>query len=86
MLNAGIIPSSQRPKEYLLASYQKQALDKIIDKPISSIVDILRLQEEILSHTDAALKEMLVLLESDKPVNEIPFTLAKITILPKETK
>ena len=83
MLNAGIIPSAQRIKEYLLGCCQNGGLEKEIDKTLSFIAEILRLEEEFCSPTGAALKEILVLLESNKPANELQLFLNKIEVLPQ---
>lgn len=84
MLQSGIIPSSERIKEYLGACCVKDSMDKEIDKVLACIADILRLEEERCQITEAGLKELLVLLESDKPVKDMQRALINITILPKE--
>jgi len=84
MLKAGIIPSSSRLKEYLGACCAKDNIDGEIDKVLSCIADILRLEEERCLPTEAALKDILVLLESDKPAKDIPLALSNIMVLPKE--
>jgi hypothetical protein len=84
MLQAGIIPSSERIREYLQACCSREDSDKEIDKVLACIADILRLEEERCEATDSALKEMLVLLESDKPASQMPAALSSIAVLPKE--
>lgn len=84
MLNSEIIPSSQRIKEYLERSCSSQDCSERIDRVLSGIADILRLEEERVSATEPALREMLVLLESDKPASAIQTALSKITVAPKE--
>jgi len=86
MLNAGIIPSSERIKEYLQSCCQREDISQEIDKVLACLVDILRLEEERVSLTEPELKEILVLLESDKPANEMQVALAKITVAPKEPR
>jgi len=86
MLKAEIIPSSERIKEYLQACCEKKDMDQEIDKVLACIADIFRLQEERVAGTDLSLKEMLTLLESDKPANEMQLVLAKITVQAKEPK
>ncbi|MFH1398440.1 MAG: methyltransferase domain-containing protein [Candidatus Omnitrophota bacterium] len=86
MLAVGLTPSSERIKEYLQSCCQKQDYNQEIDKVLSCIADILRLEEEQVASTDSALKEVLVLLESDKPVEQMQLTLAQITVEPKEPK
>ncbi|MCX5697065.1 MAG: hypothetical protein NTU54_03710, partial [Candidatus Omnitrophica bacterium] len=78
ILQAGIIPSSQRLKEYLMASCTSSDCQEQVNKILSCIADILRLEEERCCNTDAALRQILVLLESDKPVNELQLALSKI--------
>ena len=85
MLNAGIIPSSQRIKEYLQSCCTKQEdITQEIDKVLSCIADILRLEEERCQPTEAALKELLVLLESHKPPKDMRVDLINIACLPKD--
>lgn len=86
MLKAEIIPSSERIKEYLQACCEKEDMSQETDKVLACIADILRLQEERVVNTDLSLKEMLTLLESDKPANEMQLVLAKITVQAKEPK
>jgi len=84
LVNSGIIPSTQRIKEYLLGCCQNGGLEKEIDKVLSCIAEILRLEEEQLVNTEPALKEILILLESDKAKDELQLALSKIEILSKE--
>jgi len=84
MLKAEIIPSSERIKEYLQSCCGKKNMDQEIDKILVCIADILRLQEERVVSTDLSLKEMLALLESNRPANEMQIVLAKIIIEGKE--
>ena len=84
MLKAGIIPSNERIKEYLQTCCEKKDMDQEVDKILACIADILRLQEERVVSTDSSLKEMLALLESNKPANEMQFVLAKIVVPDKE--
>jgi hypothetical protein len=86
MLNAGVVPSSQRIKEYVQACCQGQGSGQEIDKVLTCIADIFRLEEERVSQTDPTLKEFLVLLESDKSVNELESAISKITVAPSEPK
>jgi signal transduction histidine kinase len=67
MLDAGIIPSTERIKEYLQASYQKGITSREIELVLSGIACILRLEEKYIYATDPALKELLVHLESGLP-------------------
>jgi len=82
MLKAGITPSIERIKDYITASCSAGDAAKDLDKALSCIADILRLQEDQLIPTDRALEELLVLLESGKPTQEIPIFLAAIKVIP----
>lgn len=84
MLKVGIIPSSERIKEYLQSCCGKENMGQEIDRILVCIADIFRLQEEQAISTDASLKEMLALLESDKSVDEMQFALAEILVSEKE--
>ena len=86
MLQAGITPSNQRIKEYLEVSCQTQDCSQRIDKVLSLLADILRLEEEQVTSTEPALKEFLVLLEADKSTQELRVALSNISVLPKEPK
>lgn len=86
MLAAGITPSSERIKEYLQSCCQKQDFNQDIDKVLSCIAAMLRLEEERVVSTDLSLKEMLTLLESGKPVNDMQLVLAQITVEAEEPK
>lgn len=84
MLHAGIIPSIDRIREYLVLSCKSEDCQARIDKALSCIADILRIEEERCFVTEAALKQLLVLLESDKPANELQLAFTKIEVLAKE--
>ncbi len=84
MLGAGIIPSNQRIKEYLISICNEKDCVQEIDKVLSCLADVFRLEEERCSDTDAPLKEILVLLESNQPAAELQLALAKIKIEEKE--
>jgi len=86
MLNRGIIPSCERIKEYLEASCQSQDCSQRIDNVLACLADILRLEEEQVASTEPEFKQMLVLLESDKPANEMQAALNQISIFSKEPK
>ena len=81
MASSGIAPSCERLREYLL-SLQDPSTQ--IDKVLACIADILRQEEEKAYCTESSLREILVLLESGKPVNELRLALAKIQVLAKE--
>jgi hypothetical protein len=84
MLKAGIIPSSERIKDYVQACCVNRAADKDIDKVLSCIAGILRLEEERVEATDPQLRELIVVLESGKPAKEIELAVANIAFTPKE--
>jgi hypothetical protein len=78
MLQGGIIPSSQRIKEYALASCCGQDCQEQIGLVLSLIADILRLEEESCAATDARLRQVLVLLESGQPAGDLQLALSKV--------
>lgn len=84
MLNGGIIPSLDRIKEYLLSSCASEDCKARIDKALSYVAEILRTEEERCAPTESALTQLLVLLESDKPVKDFQAALVSITVSPKE--
>ncbi len=84
MVHAGIIPSNERLKEYLESCCQENDFAQEADKVLACIADILRLEEEQLKPTEDALRQMLVLLESAKPPQEIKFALTAIITMAKE--
>jgi len=86
MVNAGIIPSSQRLREYLEASCKSGDASVEIDKMLSCIADILRIEEERCSATDPALREFLDLLESSNSAQELGSKLNKIGVSGKEPR
>jgi len=86
MLASGITPSSERIKEYLQSCSQKQDFNQDIDKVLSCIADIFRFEEERVADTDASLRAMLMLLESDKSAAQMQLALAQITVEAKEPK
>jgi len=81
MANSGIAPSCERLREYLLSL---QDPNSQVDKVLACIADILRQEEEKACCTESSLREILVLLESGKPANELRLALAKIQVLAKE--
>jgi SAM-dependent methyltransferase len=71
LVNSGITPSAERLKEYLAASCFKSNLDSDMEKIVSCISDILRMQEETCCVTDPTLKDMLVILGSGRSGEEL---------------
>jgi prophage maintenance system killer protein len=86
MLSGGIIPSSQRIKEYLFAACNSQGCQEQFAKILACIADILRLEEERCADTEGALRQMLILLESGKPAQELQLALAQVKIEAGEPK
>lgn len=71
LLNIGVIPSTERIKEYIQASYLKGQPFKDKDKILTCISDILRLEEERCSVTDPILKDILIVFESGRRDGEL---------------
>ncbi|MDO8748482.1 MAG: hypothetical protein Q7J72_05135 [Candidatus Omnitrophota bacterium] len=87
MLKAGIMPSSERIREYALTSsslQKEEGYAQEIGRILGCIAEILRLEEDRGVSTALALKEMLILFESDKPARDVQFALSKITVMPRE--
>jgi hypothetical protein len=84
MINAGIIPSIDRLKEYLESCGDSERLGRGMDKVIACIADILRIEEDRCELTDSALKQLLVLLESNKPAEELQVALLSIQASAKD--
>lgn len=84
MIQAGIIPSNERIKEYLADCCKNDNINQGMDKIIVCIAEILKLEEDRCLSTPAEIKDFLVLLESDKPADEIQSLLSGIDISPKE--
>ena len=66
LVNSGITPSAERLKDYLAASCFKGNLDSDMDKIVSCISDILRMEEETYCSTDPTFKDILVVLGSGR--------------------
>ena len=79
-LNGGIIPSNERLKEYMLEICVNGDCTQEFDKVLSCIADILRLEEESCYPTAPALREMLMLLESDKSAQEMQLALTTVNV------
>jgi hypothetical protein len=76
LVSSGIVPSTERLKEYFIASYYKDNLDSDMEKIVSCISDILRQEEESCCSTDPMLKDMLVVLGSGRSGEELKLALA----------
>ena len=86
MLDAGIVPSAGRIKEYLQNCCVRDDFDLQIDKVLNSVADILRIEEEQVSPTEPAFKEILVVLESGRSAVQIRPMLNNIAALATEPK
>jgi len=86
MVNAGIIPSSQRIKEYMLACCLRKDSGSQISRVLGCIADILRIEEDRVLDTDAELKSILTLVESGRPESELQLGLSRIQISPQEPR
>ncbi|MFA6217465.1 MAG: hypothetical protein WDL87_07435 [Candidatus Omnitrophota bacterium] len=84
MIQAGIIPASDRIKEYLEACCFKDDINPQVEKVLACIADILRLEEDQLKPTESAFRDFLALLESDKPAGDLQVALTKIAFTAKE--
>jgi len=71
LVNSEIIPSSERIKEYIQASCYKGSVEKDIDKVISCISDIFRIEEEHCSPTEPVLRDILVVLDSANSAQQL---------------
>jgi len=69
LVKAGITPSGERIREYVQVSCLRGNSD--MQKVVSCIADILRLEEERSYPTEAMLKDILVVLESGRSVQEL---------------
>jgi len=76
MVSSGIVPSGERIREYLQASSVKGELDKDVDKVISCISEVLRMDEERCSSSDETLKDVLVVLEASRSPAELAEVMA----------
>ena len=86
MLNAGIVPSSQRLKDFAAASCVNKDFEKDIDKILGCIADIFRMEEDRVAETDPALTDLVVLLESKNQTQELVLGLNNIQVVAREPK
>jgi hypothetical protein len=80
MTESEMAPSIQRLKEFLGACCSKGALDKYAGNVLACIADILRLEEEKAQATEPALREILILLESNQAESELQQSLSFIVV------
>ncbi|MEK7308735.1 MAG: hypothetical protein AAB089_06665, partial [Nitrospirota bacterium] len=78
LVNAGITPSAERLKEYLAASCFKGSLDTDMNRIVSCIADILRMQEGTCCLTDPTLKDILVVLGSGRSAEELKLAFSEV--------
>ncbi|MDD5042727.1 MAG: hypothetical protein PHV40_03565 [Candidatus Omnitrophica bacterium] len=71
MINAGIIPSPERIKDYFAASYLEKNIDRDKGKLVSCIAEILRMEEEDYAVTDPVLRDLLAVLGSGISYNDL---------------
>lgn len=71
LVQSGVTPSGERMKEYLQVSCYKKKVIQDKKKVISCISDIMRLQEERYLSADPVLRDILVVLESGRSVEEL---------------
>ncbi|MBP7216101.1 MAG: class I SAM-dependent methyltransferase [Candidatus Omnitrophica bacterium] len=84
-VNAGIIPSSERIKEYLQNCCGQSDFDQEIDKVLHCLADILRLEEDRVSVTDPRVRQMVVLLESSSSSEVLQIALSEISAVSSES-
>ena len=82
LINSGITPSAERIKDYLVASSFKGNLDNDMDKIVSCISDLLRMEEESCFSTDPTLKDILVVLGSGRSGEELKVAFAGTVLKP----
>jgi len=66
MVDNKIMPSGERIKELLAAIFAKNELDRRADDFLVCLVDICRLQEELVDETSPQLREALVIFDTQK--------------------
>ena len=71
MVSSGIAPSGERIKEYLQASSVKGELNSDVDKVLSCISEVLRMDEERCCASDEVLKDVLIVLEASRSPAEL---------------
>ena len=71
LVNSGIMPSTERIKEFVQASAIQGEIDMDMSKVVLCIADIFRLEEERCSYSDPALKDILIVLESGRSAQEL---------------
>jgi hypothetical protein len=71
LVNSGITPSAERIKEYVQISCYRGSVNRDIDKVISCISDILRIEEERYFPTEPMLKDILVVLDSASSTQQL---------------
>ena len=81
MLNAGIMPSAQRIKDYISIS---NCSEKEIDKILLCIAGIFRIEEDKVTESEPVLKDLLVLVETKSNAEELILGLNNIKVYSRE--
>jgi hypothetical protein len=78
MVAGGMVPSADRIKDYLdkCCNAGERAFD--LEKVLTCLAGIFRLEEDLVASTDPALKDILALVEHNTPVSELKVCLAQI--------
>ncbi|MFA5092972.1 MAG: NAD-glutamate dehydrogenase domain-containing protein [Candidatus Omnitrophota bacterium] len=71
LINSGIVPSTNRIKEYVQASCAQDKTKNCKDKVINGIADILRQEEDLCQRTNPKLLDILVVLQASRNSNEL---------------
>jgi glyceraldehyde 3-phosphate dehydrogenase len=64
MVQAGIVPSGERLKEYVAACYQKGELRQHLNGIVTFVANLCKLEEEEVVATDNGIKEVMLILDS----------------------
>ncbi|MBF0532062.1 MAG: hypothetical protein HQL23_03080 [Candidatus Omnitrophica bacterium] len=84
IVNEGVLPSSERVKNFLLACCQQEVLADRMGYVMGLIAEILRIEESRAFAAEPAISDMVSLLLSGKPDNEILSGIMHIKIQPQE--
>ena len=68
-----MIPSTERIKDYIQASYIKGSPDKDMEKVVFCIAEILKTEEMSYTETDPVLEDILASLDSPTTPQELKF-------------
>ncbi len=84
MVRAGVVPSSQRIKEYLLSVSLSSRREAGLEQALSCVAEILRLEESRAERTEESLRRMLRLVETDAASRELHAALSKVVVEEQE--